>query len=369
MLNRSSNISDIKGSFISQLRSSIFHSGMNESYSQQPNLLSLVKMNNSIIPVDQSLQLKLKPQDSFVKIEPEEIKVSSQKPIKLEKKLPKIQLRIHGRKRAYKPKIIQLKEVCIILDKIFKGERVDKNELQLQNSYINLITAFVVKKFGNNKSIDLNNKDIKTENKIDLLKDLIDYAIVKPSKKRVEENNKFIYKHTLKYLKAQFYTSKNLRYNKESEQLFYEYYFDDISRQKNIPIELFYDPLNITSKTGKKAKTIRNDHLILLFNCRIFKNNFFSYIETNFKDDYQSSIYKKVEKLLLPLEKQLGESDQLFKSELIDNFIRKLNANKRCKFPWSSMEIDHALNHFAKHINKLMIKANYNEEIHEINSE
>ena len=46
-----------------------------------------------------------------------------------------------------------------------------------------------------------------------------------PSKKRVEENNKFVYKRTLKALRNKYYKSVKLTHNSTNEVKFYSYYF------------------------------------------------------------------------------------------------------------------------------------------------
>ena len=361
MQEKSSDISRLKESFISTMKNSIFNSNMTYGQSTPNNMLSILRVNNPDLSNNQNSNAASKLQSSFVKIIPKDIKPDQNKECNDKKQLQKISLHIHGRNRIYKPKLTSLAGVCVLLEKIFKGEHIDdEKDLNIISLYINLVSAIICRKFHLQPTINLTDRFINIEKRREELRHLIKLALTIPSKKRIEENNKFVYKHTMKFLKAQFYTSRKLKYNKESEMEFYQHYFEDISKKTKKPLELFYDPLNITSKYSKKPKTISNTHILLIFDCNNFKAKFFEYIDTNFKEDYQTSIYKKFEKFLSNLESLISKSSDFERVACVEKFIEKLQTSKRCKFPWNSTEIDQALNHYAKHINKLTIKANYN---------
>ena len=266
----------------------------------------------------------------------------------------KIPLKIHGRDRVYRKKLQMFENLAVALTSVFKGEINELKDIQLDSIENKLLKTMLIKKFGGHLNKSIRFRDSTDE--IDL-SEVINICNSFDSSKRGEENNKFVYKHTLKYLKAQYYDKKNLRYNKKSEELFYHFYFDEEAKKTENPIEAFYDPLNVQLRNNKTSKTISNDHLKLVFGCKVFKTCFFDYIGNSFKEDYQSSIYKKIEKILLKLEKKIKQEKKKSRDELIKEYIDDIKNKKRVKFPWSSKEIDAATSHFSKHITKLQIEA------------
>jgi len=61
------------------------------------------------------------------------------------------------------------------------------------------------------------------------LREKVSFLIKKFNKlnsiKRVEENNKFIFKRTMKILRNRFYKTRNINHNKQNERLFFAYFF------------------------------------------------------------------------------------------------------------------------------------------------
>lgn len=260
-----------------------------------------------------------------------------------------ISLDIHGRKRKYRVKTKILKPLCMALTKIFNAEEFS-GKTELTDVELRLIFIFLKKRFGvsflgsgvqrkpNNPSVKILNLYAKT---IFLLE----------SKKREEENLKFVYKHTLKYLKSQFYEQHRLRYNKDSELVFYNFYFKDFAQQEQKPLKEFFDPLNQKNDSAKPTKTLSVMHLKAVFACEKFRRAFFDYLRTGFKKDYQSSVYKKIEKIFSGLERKLDSEGSVEKR--IEEFISGFKEKKRIKFPWCRKEIDSAVFSFIKRVERI----------------
>ena len=179
--------------------------------------------------------------------------------------------------------------------------------------------------------------------------DLIMRARGEKSAKRIEERKKFVYKLTLKKLKKEFYDSELYKSHLHSRDNFYRYYFDTLAQQKDLAIENFFDPLNQQNK-DRVYRTLSNLYLALIFESPRFKHDFLLYMQSeNFVTDYQKSIDKKIEKLLLKWEELLEKETQ----ELIvmKNITEYFTYNRQCKLPWTAEEITHAARSFLKFTN------------------
>jgi hypothetical protein len=241
------------------------------------------------------------------------------------------------------------------LSSILEGRDEDWSSKNLSNGQMDLLKQILKKKFTNSSK---NTFLISNFEGLSNLEEISNFANCIVSSKRTEEKNKFVYKHTLKSLKAKFNQENSLPFNRESEETFYKFYFEEHALKRNVQLKAFYDPLN--SKSESKSKTISNGHLILLFSCKKFKNDFFSYLDSGFKEDYSSSTFKKIEKIILELERKLEESNGFEKEKQIRKYISEFALKKRIKFPWSSKEIDVAMCHFTKQVTRILIE---NEQI------
>ncbi len=96
------------------------------------------------------------------------------------------------------------------------------------------------------------------------------------SRKRVEENNKFIYKFTIKKLKLKIYNEYALEPSMKSEEFFYSYYFGEQAQKLDLKLEEFKDPLLV----HESNKTLNKIFLKKIFQSSRFKRDFMSCLET-----------------------------------------------------------------------------------------
>ena len=261
-----------------------------------------------------------------------------------------VPLDIHGRKRFYRVKTKILKPLCKALTKIFNADDFNADELDLTETELHLVGVILKKRFG----IDFLRSSVKKTSQNSSCKILSLYmkvAFLMGSNKREEENLKFVYKHTLKYLKSQFYEKNNLKYNKESEFYFYRFYFGEFAKTKGKPLNEFFDPLNRKKDSVKLTKTLSVLHLKSVFSCEKFKRDFFRYLGAGFKTDYQSSVFKKIEKIFEMLEGWLSKEKAT--EEIVKRFVKEFEKKKRIKFPWSCREIDVAVYSFIRPVQKI----------------
>lgn len=264
-----------------------------------------------------------------------------------------IPLKIHGRNRIYRTKTSILRHVCIILTDLFGNSFESSRYPLLIPEHLQLIETVMGKKIIQKESIKYKNRFHKTqEERLEYLQELEEF---RDSNKRTEENLKFIYKHTLKFLKSQFYEEKGLKYNKESELDFYRFYFGEISKRKGISLDLYFDPLLSNKSEGKSSKTISNNHLKLVFENEEFKRKFFEYVDDQFREDYQSSILKKIERMFIGLENKLKKQTEQERRDTLLSFISVLEQKKRVKFPWNTVEIETSKVCFYQRLKKIGI--------------
>ena len=273
---------------------------------------------------------------SYEKMEPDNY-LENQK----EFRSSKIEINSATSNKEFQSKLILFEKCSLILTKIFKGLHINFESFTLEKYEKDIIKNILNKKYSNRfknlKLIDIENLDCiygKIQNSF--------------SKKRPEENNKFIYKNTLKIMIKNFFKNQKLKKNRENEDLFYFHYFSEISKKKNLPLRSFYDPLNVK----QKVKTLNNKFLNLIFSSKLFKKDFFKTLENNFFQNYENLIIKKFEKFFWKFEKKrflIGK-----KNQITNKLIEYLFKSKRVKFPWDQKEIEEAISYFKKRIEGLI---------------
>ena len=172
--------------------------------------------------------------------------------------------------------------------------------------------------------------------------------------KRKEEKLKFIMKNTLKHFRKQFFKNQGLKYSKESELEFLNYYFKQHKEVYQLDIEHFSDPLNSSFIKNPSHKTLSSDYFKLLFGVDQFRSFFFHYLDHKFKANYQASIKKKFLKMFKDLIRDLEMGLHCDRESIFLNFVEKITKRKGIKMPWFDREIDEALIVFKRHIAKQM---------------
>lgn len=233
------------------------------------------------------------------------------------------------------------------LEKLFLCSELQKEDINLSTGELALFKEILTKKFlDTQKSSYLYAGD--SNDSYDLLKITNNIIADHNSTKRVEENNKFIYKYTMKHLRNQFYVNRGIKNSKTSEITFYEHYFTYTAEQMQVPLEHFYDPLYKTLNRNPSYKTINNKYLSLIFTSSQFKTDFFEFLKSQFKRTYMDMVPMKLNKLFKKLISEVSIS-QLSLSNfngMIDRFVEKLRRNKKCKLPWTYKEMVCALVQF-----------------------
>lgn len=234
------------------------------------------------------------------------------------------------------------------VEKLFYCSNFITDDLCLLDSELKIFKEVIIKKFAGDSMKNLaliENKKSRVE--------ILDWAnqliYEHKSTKRVEENNKFVYKYTMKYLKKQFYNINGLKNSKTSEIMFYEHYFKPTSDLLKVQLDDFYDPLYKTLNKNHTYKTINNKYLSLIFTSNHFKNDFFNFLKLDFKKTYNEMIPNKLNKFFKKLKIDMRNIAQktLVNDNQMDVFAEKLRKNRKCKLPWTYKEISCALAQFT----------------------
>lgn len=259
---------------------------------------------------------------------------------------------IFGREQSKKVRICDsFEKLQKAILKLFLGKELGEEEKELSLCEFEVLLAIFVKKF---KGFSLDNKYTREEEDSFKLASIQAMNIKlrnEKSTKRVEENNKFIFKFLLKHLKKTFYSKKNIDPKKKfSEMLFYRFYFRDLSRSDNIDINNFYDPLYRPGLKNKCFKSFNNEYIRLVFRSKSFFEDFKSLLESDFRQLYLDFVTDKIKEILFPLKKTLMDVEQNEEQErlVFENFSKEFERKKRFKLPWTVCEMECAIQQFIK---------------------
>lgn len=174
------------------------------------------------------------------------------------------------------------------------------------------------------------------------------------SAKRVEENNKFVFKHTLKKLKSDFAKSNKYTDTSKAEEEFYGFYFGEIvSKNPNCQLSDFYDPLNNRKKRlANSPKTLSLAYLELVFKSKKFREDFEKYVSfptieaSKLIEEYAAGVRQKLEKIFYAWEKKFEQS--ISPSDTTKAIMEYFDNNQQCKLPWTKEEIVVAIRVFLE---------------------
>ena len=223
--------------------------------------------------------------------------------------------------------------LCLLLKKHFKGEDIEDPDLNISKEELAILKAIVNRKYKN--KFDLKNHLI-------FLKDKLMEISKLESKKRPEENYKFIFKRCIKYLKEALKTSKGKKMSKKDfNDYFYKYYFEAAAKKENLSIDLFKHPQN-RNKKDNFPKTINIEYISYLKKSDLFLDDLYKYLDDKLMDEYKEIIDSKIDGLFKKWEDQYTKEGS--SPESLDKIVNYISTNTKCKLPWTSSEIDEATN-------------------------
>ena len=248
-----------------------------------------------------------------------------------------------------------LEQVTCLLERIFTDQPVETIDFKLPAHELNLLKSVVIKKYSDHINTDTAQSTIMSncENVHYLISHL---KQAYQTKKRKEEKIKFVFKHVLKKLRENYFEKHSIPIAARKDVTFVNFYFGEHNNSDNITLDQFYDPLNTSYSINPRYKTLSKSYLLLLFKYPKFKEDFLSYMHGDLMKDYQAKTYKKFKKLFKRLRKRIRTSGPMKAPGVIQDFVDKLTINKRCKLPWTPLEIKDAVQCFSEHLSTLITK-------------
>lgn len=285
---------------------------------------------------------------------------------------------IHGRVRQFVSKVDKTYRICDLMARILRGEVTQTADFELSDAETRLLAHLLNRKYNNvnveeqvavdpflrASGISIEDRKLRyfvdfmtagdAKQRADTMKRVVDFTQLLKISKRVEENNKFIYKHTTSYLLSQFVTRNSLKFGPLTETAYYEHYFSEHAATVGVSVSDYCDPLKTTLKSTSKAKSLNTEYLTRILSCDKFRGDFFGYLERGFEDHYVSAIYKKMERMLGALEAQWSIASPERYGAILEEYVKNKINHRWCKIPWSKSEVGSAVRHFLKYFNNLL---------------
>ena len=155
-----------------------------------------------------------------------------------------------------------------------------------------------------------------------------------PSTKRPEECYKFVLTRVIKALKRDL-QKRPLPKHLSPESLFYEKYFRELAGDAEVSLADFYYPLTGSNKGRLK---LNKDYFTKVFRSNAFVTAVLEFCRNSLVKDYAESIRKKI----VLLDKKWNEVRSKHKEDSAEAeraILEYVMFNKRCKFPWSFVEV------------------------------
>lgn len=220
-----------------------------------------------------------------------------------------------------------------ILRKLFKGRAFDRSELNLQPHELTILRAIISRKFKNKVHIGTGSF---------FLSDKLNEIQARGSNKRSEECYKFIFKRCIKSMRDQFKRTRARKGSKsELERRFYEFHFGEIAKKEGIALEGFFQPTNSLKQYAGMPKTINAVYMNNICRSEVFVAEFLDYAHNRLRFDYENIIDSKIEYLMKKWDAALEVNRP--RDEIMAEITSYIEKNRKCKLPWSLIEVDDAL--------------------------
>lgn len=239
--------------------------------------------------------------------------------------------------------------------KLFISTQLTEEDLGQTHSHYNLLRIFFKRKFGS-PALDIANKDnFSASFKRKQLAKINSRLALGDSQKRVEENNKFVFKLAIRKLRKQFLDKSGLPNRRSGELKFYRHYFGELADSIKLPLNSFFDPLYRTNLKNRMFKSINNGYMGLVFKSRSFRKEFVEFLHFGLIKEYEEGVGGKVEDLLGGLRSELegGEEGEGVEEKVFERHVGVFGKKARFKLPWTLAEAHKAADQFK------MTLANY----------
>lgn len=224
-----------------------------------------------------------------------------------------------------------------LLKKLFTSDRIRQNDTELKDYEFNILTSIVNRKYKH--KINFESVGIK-------LCDKLNDPDVLISKKRPEENYKFIFKRCIKFMRDRLKAfSMKKQTKKEFDEFFYRHYFEDVAKKEGMDLDNFKNPKR-TKEHSNCPKTINMKYIRSIKKSQLFLTDFNNYIGTHLEKDYEITILEKLKKMVMKWEENFKTNKN--RDEEIKKILLYIKENKKCKLPWSLAEIQRAIKSLKK---------------------
>jgi len=236
--------------------------------------------------------------------------------------------------------------LCNFLVKFFLNQKIKAEDVKFESYEIQILKNILKK------------KGFTFKNNLIFSEKFFNNLLREDLKKSREYNIKFILIKAVKHLRQQFVTSKmneessnflkQAKISSNKDFYFYHYYFNEVSKRMNIPIESFYAFKNYTHRYNKNIpKTITKKSLELWKSSSKFISDIENYLRGDFLEDFKLFNIKKINRMTNEWSKKVNNEGLEKSVQSINKYLK----SKGCKMPWTLTEVTNALKDTLKVIN------------------
>ena len=236
---------------------------------------------------------------------------------------------------SFKNRTLKFQNLTILLNLVFIEGKISEDEFHKLSPFENKLFTVLMKRKFRPYNIREPKQSVLTPSIQDFLE-----LIKSQNIRRPEEGYKFILTRVLKFLKKE----SKIPFLHPSDHELYDNYFGECATKNQIPISDYHYPLTGFSKGKSK---LNGDYFAKIFSSAKFVKALREYIAKNLVCDYKKKIAWKIKALLEKWEMLFVEFEG--KKEQTEMYILDyLLRNKRCKLPWSILEIEESVEKFKR---------------------
>jgi len=234
-----------------------------------------------------------------------------------------------------------LRKLYFFLTRFFKCEKSTTSELeQLADHELEILNLILWRKYEGRL---FSNETEKEDRQLLVVR--LEQFQAKFAVKRAEESFKFIFTRGVKHLKKllRLNSFADVKNSQNVDHSFFVHYFDDISGPEQSTFKHFLD---LSVGKPRKAPSLNLSYFKKVFSCQKFTDDLVQYLRVDFRADYEVEIERKCLQLLIKWDTIFNvktKSDQPIWRKSLSEVSKYLLQNKRCKLPWTVLEVNNAI--------------------------